>query len=107
MSGKGLGLGLGLAMMKIPVYIPPGLTLNILMARTKSLMGGKILSYSARDNDCGHFVMAILQANNLAISQNIIFVEETTAHLYTGQLRKITNTITDIAAGVDIIKTGR
>jgi hypothetical protein len=33
------------------VSIPPGLTLNLLLERTKNEMGGRFLSYSARDNN--------------------------------------------------------
>jgi hypothetical protein len=90
----------------MPVNIYPGFTLNILMARTKSSMGGAFLTYSAYSINCGHFVMAILRANGLANSQNMLFVEQTTKHLFTGELRKITNTITDIAGALDIIKQG-
>jgi hypothetical protein len=91
----------------LPVNFYPGLTLNMLMARTKSSMGGKFLSYSTYNKNCGgHFVMAILRANNLVTSQNTVFVEQTTANLFTGELRKITNTITDIAGALDIIKQG-
>jgi hypothetical protein len=91
---------------KFPVNIYPGLTLNMLMATTKASMGGKFLAYSAFKNNCGHFVMAILRANNLATSQNTLFVEQTIAHLFTGESQKITNTITDIAGALDIIKQG-
>jgi hypothetical protein len=60
-------------------------------------MGGKFLTYSAFDNNCGHFVMAMLRSSNLSNPSNILFVEQTTAHLFTPQLRKITNTVTDIS----------
>jgi hypothetical protein len=90
----------------MPVNIYPGLTLNILMGKTKSYMGGSFLSYSAFNNNCGHFVMALLRANGLANSQNTLFIEQTTAHLFTGQLRRLTNTITDIAGALDIVRQG-
>jgi hypothetical protein len=88
------------------VNIPSGLTLNTLFANTRQLMGGKFLSYSAYDNNCGHLVLAILHSNNLSTSQNLSFTEQTTKNLFTPQLRKITNTITDIAGKVDIIRQG-
>jgi hypothetical protein len=90
----------------MPVNIYPGLTLNMLMGKTKAYMGGSFLSYSAYSNNCGHFVMAILRANGLSNSQNTVFVEQTTKHLFTGELRKITNTITDIAGALDILRQG-
>ncbi len=88
------------------VSIPSGLSLNKMLDRTRSLMGNRFLSYSAQNNKCGHFVLALLQANNLSTSANTLFVEQTTDNLFTPQLRKITNTITDIAGGVDKIIQG-
>jgi hypothetical protein len=88
------------------VSIPSGLTLNKILDRTRSLMGGRFLSYSAKDNNCGHFVLALLRANNLSTSANTLFVEQTTDNLFAPQLRKITNTITGIAGGVDKIIQG-
>jgi hypothetical protein len=88
------------------VNIPRGLSMNILLANTRQLMGGKFLSYSAYNNNCGHFVMAMLRSSNLSNPSNILFVEQTTAHLFTPELRKITNTITDITGKVDILRQG-
>jgi hypothetical protein len=69
-------------------------------------MGSSFLSYSAYSNNCGQVVMAILRANGLDNSQNTLFVEQTTKHLFTGELRRITNTITDIAGALDIVRQG-
>jgi hypothetical protein len=68
-------------------------------------MGDKSLTYSAFDNNCGHFVMAVLRSSNLSNPSNIIFVEQTTAHLFT-PLRKIANTVTDIRGKIDILRQG-
>jgi hypothetical protein len=67
----------------MPVAIPSGLTLNILLANTRQLMSNKFLAYSSNDNNCGHFVLGILRSNNLSSSQNISFTEQTTKHLFT------------------------
>ena len=88
------------------VSIPPGLTLNILLDRTKQLMGGKFLTYSARDNNCQSLILGILQSNNLSTPQNVLFTKQSTQELFTPQLRKITNTITDIAGVANIIREG-
>jgi hypothetical protein len=88
------------------VSIPVGLTLNMLVDRTRSLMGGKFLPYSARDNNCQDFILAILQSNNISNSTNVLFVKQATQSLFTPELRKISNTITDIAGGVDKIFQG-
>ena len=38
------------------VSVPPGLTLNAMLERTHLLMGGKFLTYSAYNNNCGGFL---------------------------------------------------
>jgi hypothetical protein len=88
------------------VSIPSGLTLNKMLDRTRASMGNRFLSYSARDNNCQDFILAILQSNNLSTSTNTLFVKQATQSLLTPQLRKISNTITDIAGGVDKIIQG-
>ena len=88
------------------VSTPNGLTTNILLARTQQLMGGKFQSYSARDNNCQHFILAILQSNNLSSPENVLFTKQATQHLFTSELRKLTNTITDVAGKVNIIRQG-
>jgi hypothetical protein len=88
------------------VNVPDGLSMNILLANTRQLMGGKFLTYSAYDNNCGDMILAILQSNNLSTSQNVLFTKQATQRLFTPQLRKITNTITDIAGKLDILRQG-
>jgi hypothetical protein len=88
------------------VNIPSGLSMNILLAKTKNLMGGKFLTYSAYNNNCQSLILAILQSNNLSTPQNVLFTKQSTQELFTPNLRKITNTITDIAGKVDIIRQG-
>jgi hypothetical protein len=88
------------------VSIPSGLTLNKMLDRTRASMGNRFLSYSARDNNCQDFILAILQSNNLSTSTNTLFVKQATQSLLTPQLRQISNTITGIAGGVDKIIQG-
>ena len=88
------------------VSIPNGLTLNMILERTHLLMGGKFLSYSARDNNCQDFVLAMLQANNLVTPANTLFVKQATQSLFTPELRKVSNTLTDIAGVANIIRQG-
>jgi hypothetical protein len=88
------------------VNIPSGLSMNILLAKTKNLMGGKFLTYSAYNNNCQSLILAILQSNNLSTPQNVLFTKQSTQELFTPNLRKITNTITDIAGKADIIREG-
>jgi hypothetical protein len=87
------------------VNIPNGLSLNILLDRTKQLMGGKFLTYSV-SNNCQSLILGILQSNNLSTPQNVLFTKQSTQELFTPQLRKITNTIADIAGVANIIREG-
>jgi hypothetical protein len=50
--------------------------------------------------------MAMLRSSNLSNPSNILCVEQTIAHLFTPQLRKITNTVTDIRGKIDISRQG-
>jgi hypothetical protein len=90
---------------KMNVNIPSGISLNVLLDRTKQLMGGKFLTYSV-SNNCQSLILAMLQSNNLSAPQNVIFTKQSTKELFTTQLRKITNAITDIAGTVNILRQG-
>ena len=88
------------------VHFPPGITINIILQNTRNKMGNSFLTYSARDNNCQNFVLSLLEANGLSNSQNVLFTKQSTSALFSTELRKITNTITDIAQKVDIIREG-
>jgi hypothetical protein len=71
-------------------------------------MGSRFLSYSAANNNCQDLVLNMLKSNNLATPPNILFVKQATQYLFTPELRKITNTITDIVGAADkIIQDGK
>ena len=80
--------------------------MNTLLANTRQLMGGKFLTYSAFNNNCQSLILAMLQSNNLSTPQNVLFTKQSTQELFTPQLRKITNTVTDIASKMDILRQG-
>ena len=88
------------------VHFPPGITINIILQNTRNKMGNSFLTYSARDNNCQNFVLSLLEANGLSNSQNVLFTKQSTSALFSTELRKLTNTITDIAQKVDIIREG-
>jgi hypothetical protein len=48
----------------------------------------------------------MLQSNNLSTPQNVLFTKQSTQELFTPQLRKITNSITDVAGKLDILRQG-
>ena len=88
------------------VHFPPGISINILLQNTRSKMGNSFLSYSARDNNCQNFVLSLLESNGLSNERNILFTKQSTSALFSTELRKLTNTITDIGAKIDIIREG-
>ena len=88
------------------VHFPPGITINILLENTRNEMGNSFLTYSARDNNCQNFVLSLLQSNGLSNERNILFTKQSTTGLFSTEMRKFTNTITDIAGKIDIIREG-
>ena len=88
------------------LHFPPGITINILLQNTRNEMGNSFLTYSARDNNCQNFVLSLLQANGLSNERNILFTKQSTTGLFSTEMRKFTNTITDIGAKIDIIREG-
>ena len=85
------------------VAIPDGLTLNAMMANTESMMKQKFLKYSAKDNNCQDFVLAVLKSNGLGDDAIYSFVKQDTKSLFANDnfLRKVSNTITDVGARVN------
>ena len=88
------------------VHFPPGITISILLQNTQNGMGNSFLIYSARDNNCQNFVFSLLQANGLSNERNFLFTKQSTTGLFSTEMRKFTNTITDIAGKIDIIREG-
>lgn len=93
----------------ITTNIPEGLTISAMMAKTEESMGKKkFFGYSARDNNCQDFIVAILRSNNIGDNSDIEFVKQDTKELFKNLpfLRKFANTITDLGARVNVITTG-
>jgi len=88
--------------------MPTGMTLNAMMENTKNAMGGKFFLYSAKDNNCQDFLLAVLTANGMGDAEDYAFVKQNTAQLFKGldTLRKVSNTLTDIGSKVNIATTG-
>lgn len=78
------------------------------MQNTKDRMGSNFFPYSARNNNCQDFIFNLLLANRLDSPELIDFVKQDTIQVFRGlpQLRKLTNTITDIAGRINVIKEG-
>jgi len=88
--------------------IQPGLTLNTLLNNAKNRMGSKYFTYSAKDNNCQDFILAVLQANNIGNQEDYSFIKQDTKSLFEGlsTLRKVSNSITDLGAKVNEITQG-
>ena len=80
------------------VNFSPEITINILFRNTGSEMGNKFLTYSAEDNSCQNFMLSFLESNGLANPRNVLFTKQPTMRigLLSPELRKLTNTVTDI-----------
>lgn len=94
---------------EITSNIPEGLTIDEMMDKAEQYMGkNKFFGYSARDNNCQDFIIAILRANNIGDNSDIQFVKQNTKQLFKNLpfLRKVSNTITDIGARANVITTG-
>jgi hypothetical protein len=84
-------------------------TINGILGNMLSSMGeNKFFNYSAYDNNCQIFILQLLKSNNLENQENSQFVKQNTEYIFQNnvELRKLTNTITDVAGRLDIIKQG-
>lgn len=89
--------------------IPDNLTLNLMLKNTLDYMGeNKFYGYSARDNNCQDFIMAVFKSNNIGNETDFSFIKQNTKQLFEGlpYLRKLSNTVTDLGAIVNTITTG-
>lgn len=91
-------LGKGTETLTVPINA--GLTLNNMLSKTKSKMGGSYYSYKGSDNNCQNYIISILISNGLNTDALEKFVLQDTRQLFEGnpQFRKIVNTTTDIGA---------
>ena len=85
--------------------VPNGTTTNMLLEKTQKRMKQDFFPYSAKNNNCTDFIMGILRANNLDTPTNTAFTKLDTDSLFTDTFRKLTNTVTDVAGGVENVTT--
>ena len=88
--------------------IPHELTLNKLLEGGQKIQGNKWFNYSAYNNNCQDFIVALLKGSNVGTEQDIAFTKQDTKSLFKGDsfLRKFANTVTDIGAKANEITTG-
>jgi hypothetical protein len=86
--------------------VPKNLTLDIIMNNTQKAMGAKFFTYSANNNNCQDFIVAIMRKNKIGNAQDIAFVKQDTKFLFKNlsNLRKASNTATTIGARLDVVK---
>ena len=87
---------------KTDILIVPnskGFNLIDMLEKTRALMGSSYFLYSGKDNNCQYFVQSILKSNGLLNNDINAYVMQQTRDLFQNKnFRKITNTVTDIAA---------
>ena len=86
----------------------PRFTLNELLEKTKNAMGDQFFVYSAKDQNCQDFIIAVLNANAIGDSTDREFVKQNTAELFgeNSALRKFANTVTGIGGVANTIIAG-
>jgi len=92
----------------IDVPITQNTNINELLKNTQEQMKDKFFPYSAYDNNCQDFIVNVLTSNHLDNPENIEFTKQNTEQLFDklDYLRKIANTVTDVAGRVDVINQG-
>ncbi len=94
---------------KIVDNVPQGITIQEMLDKTQGLMGDRYFKYSSRDNNCQDYIVSIFKANDFGDQSDIEFIKQDTKQLFEDlpYLRKIANTVTDIAGRANVIATGR
>jgi hypothetical protein len=88
---------------------PAGLTFGDMLEKARKEVGDyKFFSYSAKDNNCGNFIEYILRANGMESEQTKDYIGQDTKTILAGfpTLRKVMNTITDIAGRANVLLEG-
>jgi hypothetical protein len=90
------------------LLITQNLSINELLKNTQQQMQDKFFPYNAHENNCQTFILNILTANYLDTPENIEFTKQNTEQLFHNldYLRKIANTVTDVAGRFDVINEG-
>jgi hypothetical protein len=88
--------------------IPENLTPLTILDNAKRVMGGSFFKYSARDNNCQDFIMALFNGSNIGDEEDRTFIKQNTKSLFEGLtgLRKFSNTITDIGGRFNVLTQG-
>jgi hypothetical protein len=93
---------------KVISNIPQGLTLNHMLEEARKIQGKKYFDYSAYNNNCQDFIMALLKGSNIGTQEDYDFVKQDSKALFKNDpfLRKFANTVTDIGGKANEIMFG-
>lgn len=88
--------------------VPKNLTINNLLEGGKKILGDRFLKYSAYDNNCQDYIMALLKGSNVGTQENYDFIKQNTKELFKNlpELRKIANTVIDIGSSLHTLIEG-
>lgn len=89
--------------------VPPGLTLATIVDATRKYMGdSKFYKYSAKNNNCQDFLLAVALANGIGGGKEHEFIKQNTKQLFKDLpfLRKLSNTVTSLGARVKVLTEG-
>ena len=87
---------------------PIDITLTDFLQNAQNRMGDKYFRYSGYDNNCQDYILNCLAANSINNATYNFFIKQDTAAIFRGNpiLRKLSNTVTDIAARGDVLISG-
>lgn len=92
----------------MPIPINKQYTILDLLTGAKQVLGNKFFTYSAKDNNCQDFIMALLKGSNIGTQDAFTFIKQDTKQLFEGltTTRKLANTVTDIGGRANVIVQG-
>jgi hypothetical protein len=93
---------------QIQIAVPSGLTLNQMLTGAQKIQGKKYFRYSAYNNNCQDFIVALMKAGGFGSQQDFNFVKQNAKALFKNDAftRKFANTVTDIGGKVNEITQG-
>jgi len=88
--------------------VPAGLTFGEMLDKAQKQMGSKYFTYSARDNNCGNYIEAVLKANGMNTEATHSFIGQDAKAILKGypKIAKAMNALTDFAGRANVIKEG-
>ena len=90
------------------IHEVPNITLNEFIGNARVFMGNKFIPYHASNSNCQDFILGLLHGNNINVKQYDDFIKQNAQAIFKNKpnLRKLTNTVTDIANRSDILVHG-